>query len=199
MFTGIIEAQGQVRHIAREGGNLTLTVESPVSAELQVDQSVSHNGVCLTITAVSGRTHSTVAVAETLLKSNLGGIREGDFINLERAMKLQERVDGHLVQGHVDTTGTCLGREDRDGSYEYRFSYPERFARLLIEKGSVCLNGVSLTVYDLSGTEFSVSIIPYTFAHTNLQHLQAGDRVNLEFDMVGKYVTRSLDLDRSKV
>lgn len=190
MFTGIIETMGRVTGIRQEGTNLVFSIQSAISSELKTDQSVSHNGACLTVTTAGPRTHEVAAIAETLEKTNLGSLKEGDSVNLERSMPLNGRVDGHLVQGHVDATGECTGRTDRNGSVELRFRFPERFAGLVIEKGSICLNGISLTVFDLTDREFTVALIPYTLEHTNMQFLKTGDRVNLEFDMIGKYIRR---------
>ncbi|WP_119078824.1 riboflavin synthase [Chitinophaga alhagiae] len=193
MFTGIIETMGTVASAVQEGGNLEITIQSSIAPELKVDQSVSHNGVCLTVTAVEADRYKTVAVAETLQKSNLGGIRPGQAVNLERAMIFNSRIDGHIVQGHVDGTGTCESVQEAEGSWLYRIGFDEGFAPLIVEKGSICLNGISLTVFDITDTAFTVAIIPYTHQHTNIQYLRPGDVVNLEFDILGKYVARQLD------
>lgn len=190
MFTGIIEAIGVLHHAETRAGNLILTVASPLSAELSVDQSLSHHGVCLTVTAIGEGTHQVEAVAETLEKTNLRWLKPGDRINLERALTIQQRLDGHLVQGHVDAVGRCLSREDRAGSQEFRIGFPQRFAPLVIEKGSIALNGISLTVFDVTDQAFTVAVIPYTAEHTTMAELQPGAHVNLEFDLVGKYVVR---------
>lgn len=192
MFTGIIESPGTVTYIQSSGTNKTFTISSPISAELKVDQSVSHNGVCLTVESVTGNTHTVTAIAETLNKSNLGSWEVGTLVNLERCMQMNGRLDGHIVQGHVDATATCINRDDKDGSWEYRFSFPAAFAALVIEKGSISLNGISLTVFDVSDTAFSVAIIPYTYEHTNMQQVFPGHTVNIEFDIVGKYIQRML-------
>lgn len=192
MFTGIIESPGTVTHIQSSGTNKTFTISSPISTELKVDQSVSHNGVCLTVESVTGNTHTVTAIAETLNKSNLGSWEVGTLVNLERCMQMNGRLDGHIVQGHVDATATCINREDKNGSWEYRFSFPAAFAALVIEKGSISLNGISLTVFDVSDTAFSVAIIPYTYEHTNMQQVFPGHTVNIEFDIVGKYIQRML-------
>ncbi|MGX5819467.1 riboflavin synthase [Chitinophaga lutea] len=192
MFTGIIETMGTVASAAQEGGNLVITIQSPLSSELKVDQSVSHNGVCLTVTAVEADRYTTVAVAETLEKTTLGALKPGQEVNLERAMIFNSRIDGHIVQGHVDGTGRCLSVEELDGSWLYRFGFSSDFAGLIVEKGSICLHGISLTVFDITDEAFSVAIIPYTHAHTNIQYIRPGDRVNLEFDILGKYVARQL-------
>jgi riboflavin synthase len=198
MFTGIIEAIGKVATLKKDGGNVHFTIESPISDELMVDQSVSHNGVCLTVVAAGDGSHTVTAVEETLQRSNLGKLQTGDPVNLERAMRLNARLDGHIVQGHVDATGVCTGVETLDGSWRFFFEYPLSPERLLVDKGSVSINGVSLTVVspseDLAGgmARFSVAIIPYTFEHTNFCQLKAGDVVNLEFDILGKYVSKYL-------
>ncbi|WP_143307773.1 riboflavin synthase [Chitinophaga vietnamensis] len=192
MFTGIIETSGEVIATRQEGGNLVITIQTPIAGELKVDQSVAHNGVCLTVTNIGHDTFDTVAVAETLQKSNLGQLTPGQQVNLERAMVFNGRIDGHLVQGHVDSTGECISRAEQDGSWLFRFRYPATFAGLLVEKGSICLNGISLTIFDVTNSEFSVAIIPYTYEHTNIQYIQPGDSVNLEFDILGKYVARQL-------
>ncbi|WP_291913250.1 riboflavin synthase [Chitinophaga sp. CB10] len=192
MFTGIIETLGEVIATRQEGGNLVITIASAIAPELKIDQSVSHNGVCLTVTEIDGNTFNTVAVAETLQKTNLGQLTPGQQVNLERAMVFNGRIDGHLVQGHVDTVGTCISRQSQDGSWLFRFRYPAGFAGLMVEKGSICLNGISLTVFDVTTDEFSVAIIPYTYEHTNIQYINEGDTINLEFDILGKYVARQL-------
>ena len=192
MFTGIIESLGTVTHIQSSGTNKTFTISSPISAELKVDQSVSHNGVCLTVESVTGNTHTVTAIAETLNKSNLGSWEVGTLVNLERCMQMNGRLDGHIVQGHVDAPATCINRDDKDGSWEYRFSFPAAFAALVIEKGSISLNGISLTVFDVSDTAFSVAIIPYTYEHTNMQQVFPGHTVNIEFDIIGKYIQRMM-------
>lgn len=193
MFTGIIETMGTVTAAERTGGNLEITIRAVIAPELKVDQSVSHNGVCLTVTRVDGQQYTTVAVAETLQKSNIGLVRQGYSVNLERAMVLNSRVDGHLVQGHVDGTGTCESVTEQDGSWLYRIRFQPQFAGLIVEKGSICLNGISLTVFDITEDAFSVAVIPYTYQHTNIQYLKPGDTVNLEFDILGKYVARQLN------
>lgn len=192
MFTGIIETIGQIITAERQGENLEITIQSTLAPELKVDQSVSHNGVCLTVTEVTATQYKVVAVQETLQKTNLGLLKTGQGVNLERAMVYNSRIDGHIVQGHVDCTGSCLSITEQHGSWVIRFGYPAHFAGLLAEKGSICLNGISLTVFDITEGEFSVAIIPYTFEHTNMQHLAVSDIVNLEFDILGKYVARQL-------
>jgi riboflavin synthase len=190
MFTGIIEAIGYVQHIRTEGTNVHITVASPISDGLRIDQSVAHNGVCLTVVALGPGTHTVTAIEETLIRSNLGLLQEGDRVNLERSMRSDGRLDGHIVQGHVDTTGICTGIETRDGSWYFHFSYLPSPEHLLVDKGSICINGVSLTVVNPIEDKFSVAIIPYTFGHTNFEQLQTGAKVNLEFDVIGKYIAR---------
>jgi len=190
MFTGIIETIGRVIELKKDQDNLHLIIESDISNELKIDQSVAHNGVCLTVVAMADGTHTVTAVAETLNKSNLGKLKEGDFINLERCMQMNGRLDGHIVQGHVDQTGICTEVNDRSGSWEYSFRYDPSQGNVTVEKGSICVNGISLTVVNSIENSFSVAIIPYTYEHTNMQHIKKGDTVNLEFDIIGKYVAR---------
>ncbi|HEU4554409.1 MAG TPA: riboflavin synthase [Chitinophaga sp.] len=192
MFTGIIESLGEVVSTKKDGGNLVISIRSALTPELKVDQSIAHNGVCLTVTGLQENIYEIVAVAETLQKTNLGQLAPGQLVNLERAMVFNGRIDGHLVQGHVDGVGECLSKTPQDGSWEYRFRYPEGFAALLVEKGSICLNGISLTVFNVTNREFSVAVIPYTYQHTNISAVAPGDTVNLEFDILGKYVARQL-------
>lgn len=193
MFTGIIETLGEVTTIEREAGNVHFTVRSPISGELKIDQSVSHNGVCLTVVAVRDGTHTVTAISETLNKSNLGQLTEGDSVNLERCTLLGGRLDGHIVQGHVDQTGVCVDRREDNGSWIFTFTYDPEAGNVTVEKGSITLNGISLTVFDSQAGRFSVAVIPYTMEHTNLQHLTVGQQVNLEFDIIGKYVARLLN------
>ena len=190
MFTGIVEATGLIRQVQTKGRNITFEVSSPLSAGFKPDQSVSHDGVCLTVEAVNEDSHQVTAIRETLDKTVLGDWTTGRKVNLERAMVMGARLDGHLVQGHVDARGRCLSVEDADGSWRYRFAFPDRFATLMIEKGSICVNGISLTAFDVTDDAFSVAIIPYTYDHTNISNIRPGDAVNLEFDMIGKYVAR---------
>lgn len=197
MFTGIVEAIGIVDEIETAGTNRSFWISSQVSDQLKIDQSVSHNGVCLTVDALKPGTHRVTAVDETLSRTNLGDLQPNQIVNLERCLSVNARLDGHLVQGHVDTTGQTLSVEDRNGSWEYRFSFPVEYAQLVINKGSICLNGISLTIFDVTDNEFRVAIIPYTYEHTNLKELQPGSSVNLEFDMIGKYIVRSLSLGAS--
>ena len=194
MFTGIIEAMGTINRIEQTGTNKTFLIRSPLSHELKIDQSVSHNGVCLTVEQVETNAHQVTAIQETLVKTSLGTWKEGDRVNLERCMPMNGRLDGHLVQGHVDATAQVTEVRDLNGSWQYTLSYPSGFAHLIIEKGSISLNGISLTVFDVTGSTFSVAIIPYTYEHTNMSQLQVHDPVNLEFDMIGKYVYRKLSL-----
>ena len=188
MFTGIIEALGTVEKIEQEGSNYHFHIQSPISDQLKVDQSLAHDGVCLTVVAQENQTHVVTAIEETILRSSLGQIKEGGQLNLERAMAANGRLDGHIVQGHVDTTATCTKVEERDGSWYYFFRYQPTEEHLLVDKGSVCINGVSLTVVSPKDDEFSVAIIPYTYENTNFKDIHPGDIVNLEFDILGKYI-----------
>jgi len=190
MFTGIIETLGEVTDILSEGTNRHYIVKSNLSNELKIDQSVSHNGVCLTVVALSENTHTVTAIEETLQKSNLEKLKVGNKVNLERCMLMNGRLDGHIVQGHVDQTAVCIKRTELDGSWEYRFKYDANSGNVTVEKGSVSVNGISLTVVNSEIDEFSVFIIPYTHEHTNLHEVNVGDTVNLEFDIIGKYVAR---------
>ncbi len=190
MFTGIIESLGKITSIKADRGNIDFTIESDISRELKIDQSVSHNGVCLTVTEKGDNTHTVTAVKETLDRSSLKKFSVDDLINLERAMKLGERLDGHLVQGHVDGVAKCIGMSVNDGSWIYKFEFDVKNEILLIEKGSICINGVSLTVFDIVENTFKVTIIPYTYDNTSFKELKEGDIVNIEFDMIGKYLAR---------
>ncbi|HEY8398501.1 MAG TPA: riboflavin synthase [Flavihumibacter sp.] len=194
MFTGIIESLGTITHTEQNGTNRIFWVSSPISGELKIDQSLSHNGVCLTVDALRPGEHRVTAIAETLEKTNLGTLAAGDPVNLERCMVMNGRLDGHIVQGHVDCTAECLEAENRNGSWEYRFRIPASFAALIIEKGSICLNGISLTIFNLALDEFTVAVIPYTYEHTNIGKVKPGDRVNIEFDVIGKYIHRMQNL-----
>jgi riboflavin synthase len=196
MFTGIIETIGKVEAAEPNGSGTTFTISSPISETLKVDQSLAHNGVCLTVEKVNGNVHFVTAVQETLQKTNMASWQAGTRVNLERCMQLGGRLDGHIVQGHVDTAADCILVKDLNGSWLYRFRYPAPFAELLIEKGSICLNGISLTAFDVTPDEFSVAIIPYTFEHTAIPDLKPGHAVNLEFDLIGKYIQRRLSLGR---
>lgn len=188
MFTGIIESTGLVQDIQAEGTNLVFKIASPISKELKVDQSISHNGVCLTVTKKNEDAHWVTAVQETLLKTNLSKLKIGDSVNLERCLKIGDRLDGHWVQGHVDTTIKALDIQQRDGSWLFLFSYPKEAKPLLVPRGSICLNGVSLTVVDVTTDHVSVTIIPYTFEHTQFKDMRVGDLVNVEWDVMGKYL-----------
>ncbi len=190
MFTGIVEAIGEIVALSTEEGNLHLTLRCPFTSELQIDQSVAHNGVCLTVVDIKGADYTVTAIEETLKKSNLGQVKMGDLINLERAMKLGDRLDGHMVQGHVDQTGECTKISQSNGSWIFTFRYHPDFHNITVEKGSITVNGVSLTVVDSAQGSFSVAIIPYTFEHTNFKSFKIGSIVNLEFDVIGKYVKR---------
>lgn len=190
MFTGIIEQLGVVKSIQKESDNIHFTLEAPFTSELKIDQSVAHNGCCLTVVEISGNEYVVTAIQETLNKTNLGSWIVGTKVNLERCMQMNGRLDGHIVQGHVDTTGTCIAIEDQNGSWKYTFRYES--ADLTVEKGSITINGTSLTVVDSKTTEFSVCIIPYTYDHTNFHTLEVGATVNLEFDIIGKYVAKMM-------
>jgi riboflavin synthase len=198
MFTGIIESIGTVEEVTSRGSGFSYTISSPISHELKPDQSVSHEGVCLTVEKVLGRHHQVTAVLETLSKTNLGRWKPGTRVNLERCLQFNGRLDGHLVQGHVDATGTCVSIKDLQGSWEFRFTFPAEFAPLVIEKGSICVNGISLTAFNVTENEFSVAIIPFTYEHTSLSGISVGNAVNLEFDVIGKYLQRSLSLARQQ-
>lgn len=190
MFTGIIETLGNITELRKDQGNLHITVTSAISHELKIDQSVAHNGVCLTVVALADGSHTVTAIEETLNKSNLGELKTGDLVNLERCMQMNARLDGHIVQGHVDQTAVCTGFNELDGSWEYTFEYDAASGNVTVEKGSICVNGISLTVVNSKANSFSVAIIPYTHEHTNLQQVRVGSTVNLEFDIIGKYVAR---------
>ena len=190
MFTGIVEATGTIHSIEPNENNLSFWISSAISNEFKVDQSVSHDGVCLTVDEIANDMHRVTAIEETLSKTNLGGCKNGDLVNLERCMQINGRLDGHLVQGHVDTTGTCIDVEQKSGSWEYRFQIPGEFMHLIIEKGSICVNGISLTAFDIKFNSFKVAIIPYTYDNTNIRNIQNGSTVNIEFDLIGKYLAR---------
>ena len=194
MFTGIIETLGEVTRLEKEDTNLHITLKSDITNELKIDQSLAHNGVCLTVVAIDGEEYTVTAIKETIDKSNIGDLTVNDLVNLERAMKLGARLDGHIVQGHVDTTGVCTNIIDENGSTVYTFNYSDNPEHITIEKGSITVNGVSLTVVNSQKTGFSVAIIPYTKTHTTFQSLKVGDRINLEFDVIGKYVARLTQL-----
>jgi riboflavin synthase len=194
MFTGIIETLGKITSLTNEGENLHVTIESSITHELKIDQSVAHNGVCLTVVAIEGSRYTVTAIKETLDKTNLSAWEVNDLVNLERAMKMGGRLDGHIVQGHVDEIGTCSAISEAGGSWYFTFTYNSINGNVTIEKGSITINGVSLTVVNSKETEFSVAIIPYTYAHTNFSSFKIGTKVNLEFDVIGKYVKRLIGL-----
>ena len=190
MFTGIIEKQGLVKLLAKENDNLHISISSEFTSELKVDQSVAHNGVCLTVVSIDRDIYTVTAIKETLLKTNVSALQEGDTVNLERAMKLGDRLDGHIVQGHVDQTATCIDIKNENGSWAFTFEYDPKLNNITIEKGSITINGTSLTVVNSKNNTFSVAIIPYTYDHTNFNSFKIGTEVNLEFDVIGKYVAR---------
>jgi len=190
MFTGIIETVGTVHSVETHGTNKTFWIQSPISHELKIDQSISHNGCCLTVEEIVNDLHRVTAIEETLEKTNLSQWKPGDLVNLERCLIMNGRLDGHIVQGHVDATAVCIDRKTLDGSWEYRFEFPKKFARLVIEKGSISLNGISLTIFNVKRSKFDIAVIPYTFEHTNIQSVNVSDKVNLEFDIIGKYIAR---------
>jgi riboflavin synthase len=198
MFTGIIECVGIIRNIVQEKDNYHFRIESSISEALKIDQSIAHNGVCLTVTLVDGHQHVVTAIAETMQKTNLGSFKIGDSLNLERCMQMNGRLDGHIVQGHVDQTGQVQAIVTENGSWRYTIAYDASLGNVTVEKGSICVNGISLTVVDSTTNSFSVAIIPYTYEHTTMQYLQIGDTVNLEFDIIGKYVARMLNLPNSR-
>jgi riboflavin synthase len=190
MFTGIIETLGTIQEIKKEKDNIHITMDSSITAELKIDQSVAHNGICLTVVALKDTSYTVTAIDETIKKTNLGSWEVGDSVNLERAMKLGDRLDGHIEQGHVDQTGICIEAAETNGSWQYTFEYNEDLNNITIEKGSITVNGVSLTVVNSKKNQFSVAIIPYTHEHTNFKNLVIGTKINLEFDVIGKYVSR---------
>jgi riboflavin synthase len=190
MFTGIIETLGAIQDLQKDNDNLHIIVASSITNELKIDQSVAHNGVCLTVVAINGNQYTVTAIRETLEKTNLGDWKVGSIVNLERAMKLGDRLDGHIVQGHVDQTGICIDIIEANGSWYYTFEYNPALNNLTIEKGSITINGVSLTVVNSKKNEFSVAIIPYTYEHTNFKTFEIGTKINLEFDVIGKYVSK---------
>ena len=194
MFTGIIESTGIVKEVISKGSNRTYWLSCPLSREFRVDQSVSHSGVCLTVEEIRDTEYRVTAIEETLQKTTLGTWKTGTAVNIERSLLLGSRLDGHFVQGHVDTTGTCISRVEKEGSWEFDFEFPPAFSALMIEKGSICINGISLTAFNVNRNSFRVAIIPYTFEHTNISQVREGQQVNLEFDMIGKYIDRRLSL-----
>lgn len=190
MFTGIIETLGIIKAIRKENENVHIAIASSITNELKIDQSVAHNGICLTVIAIENDTYTVTAIQETILKTNLGDWKVNDIVNLERAMKLGDRLDGHIVQGHVDQIGICKSIAETNGSWLFTFEYDSVLKNITIEKGSITINGVSLTVVNSKNTEFSVAIIPYTYDHTNFKHFKIGSKINLEFDVIGKYVAK---------
>lgn len=193
MFTGIIETLAKVERIAKEGSNVHFTFSSSVTHELKIDQSVAHNGICLTVVKIDGNNYTVTAIDETLKRTNLGELKTGSLVNLERCMPANGRFDGHIVQGHVDATAKCIEVKDLNGSWEFIFEHAKSKSNITVEKGSITINGVSLTVVNSTETTFSVHIIPYTFEHTNFKEIKSGSSVNLEFDIVGKYVSRIMN------
>ena len=196
MFTGIVETQGIIKKIIEKGANKTFWIKSPISSKLKPDQSVAHDGACLTIEEVKGGQHRVTAIAETLGKTTLGDWQRGTTINLERCLKIKDRLDGHFVQGHVDASSVCIDKKEKDGSWEFSFQFSPDFATLIIEKGSISINGISLTIFNVTAITFDVAIIPYTFEHTNMNLVKPGQKVNIEFDMLGKYINRKLSLSK---
>jgi riboflavin synthase len=194
MFTGIIESLGKVSALENSKGNLELWVSSPISSQLKIDQSVSHNGICLTVVELGEGKHRVTAIEETLRKTNLGAIKVSDTVNLERCMPANGRFDGHIVQGHVDQTGECISVKEENGSWLFEFRYKPNTQNIIVEKGSICINGISLTAFDAVDDRFKVAIIPYTFENTNIGSVKPGTLVNLEFDIIGKYVARLLKM-----
>lgn len=190
MFTGIIETLGTIQELKKEKDNIHITIDAAITTELKIDQSVAHNGICLTVVAIKDNSYTVTAIDETIKKTNLGEWQVGNLVNLERAMKLGDRLDGHIVQGHVDQTGTCTAIQETNGSWLYTFEYDAKLNNITIEKGSITVNGVSLTVVNSQKNQFSVAIIPYTHEHTNFKDFKVGSKINLEFDVIGKYVSR---------
>lgn len=197
MFSGIVETVGKVEEIKTQGTNKSFVISSPISGELYIDQSISHNGVCLTVIAMDEKSHTVTAVEETLIKSNLGDLIDGSYVNIERCITMDTRLDGHMVQGHVDNTMECIAKENREGSWLFTFKYDSEFENLIVDKGSICINGTSLTVIDPGEGTLTVTIIPYTYDHTTFKHLNLSDIVNVEFDIIGKYVNKYMKSIRS--
>lgn len=195
MFTGIIETIGEVINVEQRAGNLFFTIHSSMSPQLRIDQSVAHEGICMTVTHRNDDTHQVCAITETISKTTCGSWQKGKKINLERCLSLNARLDGHIVQGHVDARGRCVRRTEGGGSVEFQIEFPLAFAALVIEKGSICVNGIGLTCHSLTASSFCISIIPYTLEHTSIKELQAGQEVNLEFDLIGKYLFRQKQLN----
>lgn len=198
MFTGIVETTGVVKEVILSGTNKTFLIESAITEELTVDQSIAHDGVCLTVEKIIGNLHQITAVAETLSKTNLNDWAPGRAVNIERCMLMNGRLDGHIVQGHVDTTAQCIAIIEKRGSWDFSFEFDKKFAPLIIEKGSITVNGTSLTVFNVLENKFTVTIIPYTFNHTNIKNVRVDDWVNIEFDIIGKYLQRTLSLTKTK-
>jgi riboflavin synthase len=194
MFTGIIESTGIVKEVISSGSNKTFWLSCPLAKEFRADQSVSHSGVCLTVEEIRDTDYRVTAIEETLSKTTIGSWDTGTAVNIERSLLLGSRLDGHFVQGHVDTTATCSKRVEKNGSWEFDFDFPSAFSPLMIEKGSICVNGISLTAFNVTRNSFRVAIIPYTFEHTNISQVREGQKVNLEFDLIGKYIDRRLSL-----
>ncbi|MGI8951080.1 MAG: riboflavin synthase [Chitinophagaceae bacterium] len=192
MFTGIIETVGKVETVETSNSNKFFWINSSVSHKLKMDESVSHNGVCLTVEEIKNNIHKVTAIEETLKKSSLGFCKAGDEINMERSLRINSRLNGHIVQGHVDTTAVCVEKKNANGSWEYSFQFPDQFTQLVIEKGSIALNGISLTVFNVTKNKFSVAIIPYTYEHTNMKYVTEKTIVNIEFDIIGKYVQKMI-------
>jgi len=195
MFTGIIETLGTVKQLTTVKDNLDITIESSITNQLKIDQSVAHNGVCLTVVEINDDQYKVTAIKETLDKTNIGDLQINDIVNIERAMKLGDRLDGHIVQGHVDQTAICIEATETNGSWLYTFEYDPKLNNITIEKGSITVNGVSLTVVNSQKNSFSVAIIPYTYEHTNFKQFKIGTKINLEFDVIGKYVKRLNELN----
>jgi len=198
MFTGIIETIGSVKEIVKDNGNLHINIESILTPELKIDQSVAHNGICLTVVAIKNNSYTVTAIKETIQKTNISDLKTGQTINLERAMKLGDRLDGHIVQGHIDQVGICSNINEANGSWVFTFEYNSDFGNITIEKGSITIDGTSLTVVNSKENEFSVAIIPYTFENTCFKNYKIGTKVNLEFDVIGKYIKRLNDLSLPK-
>ena len=196
MFTGIIETTANIKEVISNGSNKSFWIQSSLSSELRVDQSLSHNGACLTVEEIKDNRYKVTAIKETLNKTNIGDWKEGTVINLERCLTVNSRLDGHWVQGHVDTTAICKKRKVKAGSWIFKFELSKKFSSLIIEKGSLSINGISLTVFDVKKKSFKVAIIPFTYIHTNIQYVNKGDNVNIEFDLIGKYIVRKLSLTK---
>lgn len=198
MFSGIVESTAKVVAIKKEQENLHITLECPFTQELKIDQSIAHNGVCLTVVAIDGDRYTVTAIKETLIKSNLGLLKEGDEVNVERSMRPDALLDGHIVQGHVDQTAMCTNVQEEDGSWYFTFEYDDTMGNITVEKGSVAVNGVSLTVVNSRESSFQVAIIPYTYEHTNFHNVEKGSIVNIEFDIIGKYIAKLMSNYRKK-